>query len=166
MIIKKVYKFYAAHRNEELQDKCRNLHGHRYGITCFFEVERTGSITTLFGDFDSKVEPLLKSQYDHAMLINVNDPLYQTLLDHTKRTGETFRLKTFDVPTSLENLAHRIFSEITDQGFRLQKIEIRETDTSELTYTRQDWIDDNRHFAVMAAGSNDVVDVSPSTSQT
>lgn len=43
MIIQKDYKFYAAHRNEELQDKCRNLHGHRYGINCFFEVERTGA---------------------------------------------------------------------------------------------------------------------------
>ena len=38
MIIQKEYKFYAAHRNEELTDKCRNLHGHRYGVTCFFEV--------------------------------------------------------------------------------------------------------------------------------
>ncbi|MCO6458731.1 MAG: 6-carboxytetrahydropterin synthase, partial [Pirellulaceae bacterium] len=47
MLIRKEYKFYAAHRNEELSDKCRNLHGHRYGVTCFFEVERTGALTTL-----------------------------------------------------------------------------------------------------------------------
>lgn len=147
MIIQKVYKFYAAHRNEELQDKCRNLHGHRYGLTCFFEVERTGSITTLFGDFDAKIEPLIKSQYDHAMLINVHDPLFDTLLDHSKRTGEQFRLKKFEMPTSLENLAHRLFSEITDLGFRLAKIELRETDTSVLTYTREDWINDSRQFA-------------------
>ncbi len=57
MIIQKDYKFYAAHRNEELTDKCRNLHGHRYGIRCFFEVERTGSYSTLFADFDDKIEP-------------------------------------------------------------------------------------------------------------
>lgn len=50
MIIRKEYKFYAAHRNEELEDKCRNLHGHRYGLVCHFEVERDGSISTLFGD--------------------------------------------------------------------------------------------------------------------
>ena len=48
MMIQKEYRFYAAHRNEELHDKCRNLHGHRYGMTCFFEVERTGSYSTLF----------------------------------------------------------------------------------------------------------------------
>ena len=108
MIIQKDYKFYAAHRNEELQDKCRNLHGHRYGVRCFFEVERHGSISTLFGDFDSNVEPLLKREYDHAMLINVHDPLYETFLDHADRTGESLRLKVFDMPTSVENLAHTI----------------------------------------------------------
>ena len=150
MIIQKDYKFYAAHRNEELPDKCRNLHGHRYGLTCFFEVERNGSISTLFGDFDGKIEPLLKNEYDHGMLINVNDPLYETLIDHQRRTGECFRLKKFDGPTSIENLAFKLFAEITDLGFRLAKIELRETDTSVLSYTREDWVEDVRWFASQA----------------
>ena len=153
MIIQKDYKFYAAHRNEELQDKCSNLHGHRYGLKCFFEVERTGSISTLFGDFDAKVKPLLKNEYDHAMLINVHDPLYETLLDHTRRTGESFRLNEFDMPTSVENLAFKLFTEITDLGFQLAKIEVRETDTSVLLYTREDWIADSRRFAAMDRSS-------------
>jgi 6-pyruvoyltetrahydropterin/6-carboxytetrahydropterin synthase len=144
MLIAKDYKFYAAHRNEELRDKCRNLHGHRYGLRCYFDVERQGSISTLFGDFDAKVEPLLKERYDHAMLIHVNDPLYETLRGHMQRTGETLRLNEFDAPTSVENLAHKLFTEITELGFRLSKIEVRETDTSELVYTREDWIADNR----------------------
>ncbi len=147
MIIQKDYKFYAAHRNEELHDKCRNLHGHRYGIRCFFEVERNGSISTLFGDFDSVIEPFLKSEYDHATLINVNDSLYQTLVDHMDRTGDELRLKTFDRPTSVENLAHALFSEITELGFRLARIEVRETDTSVISYNREDWISDNRRFS-------------------
>ena len=82
MIIQKEYKFYAAHRNAELTDKCSNLHGHRYGITCFFEVQRTGALTTLFADFDDKIEPFLKREYDHGMLIHVADPLFETLVDH------------------------------------------------------------------------------------
>lgn len=53
MIIQRQYKFYAAHRNETLQDKCGNLHGHRCGVRCHFEVERDGEISTLLGDFDS-----------------------------------------------------------------------------------------------------------------
>ena len=147
MIIQKDYKFYAAHRNETLQDKCSNLHGHRYGIRCFFEVERKGDITTLFGDFDAKIEPWLKSEYDHGMLINVNDPLYATLVDHMERTGEELRLKTFDRPTSVENLSWLLFTEITELGFRLNRLEVRETDTSVVVYTREDWIADNRLFA-------------------
>jgi len=147
MMIEKQYKFYAAHRNETLQDKCSNLHGHRYGIRCCFEVERDGAISTLFGEFDDKLEPWLKSNYDHGMLINRNDPLYETLLDHCRRTGETLRLKVFDGPTSVENLAWMMFTEITEMGFHLNRIEIQETDTSTIHYTREDWVRDNRYFA-------------------
>lgn len=151
MIIQKQYKFYAAHRNEELNDKCRNLHGHRYGLTCFFEVERTGALTTLFADFDAVIEPFLKKEYDHGMMIHVSDPLYQSLLDHTKRTGEELRLKLFARPTTVENLAHQLFTEITEMGFRLNRLEVRETDTSVVSYTREDWVNDNRYFAREAA---------------
>jgi 6-pyruvoyltetrahydropterin/6-carboxytetrahydropterin synthase len=147
VIIQKQYKFYAAHRNETLQDKCRNLHGHRYGLRCHFEVERDGEISTLFGDFDSEIEPWLKENYDHGMLINIDDPLYETLLNHMHRTGEKLRLKVINGPTSVENLCHVLFSEITQMGFRLALLEVQETDTSIISYTREDWISDNRHFA-------------------
>lgn len=144
MIIQKEYRFYAAHRNEQLEDKCHNLHGHRYGLVCRFEVDRTGALTTLFGDFDAKIEPFLKSNYDHSMLININDALYDTLVDHMKRTGEDFRLAKFEAPTTVENLAYKLFTEITEMGFRLQQLEVRETDSSVVIYTREDWIADNR----------------------
>lgn len=147
MIIQKQYKFYAAHRNETLQDKCRNLHGHRYGLKCFFEVERDGDISTLFGDFDAQIEPWLKQQYDHAMLIHLNDTLFESLQQHMRRTGETLRLKVMERPTSVENLCHLMFSEITLMGFRLARLEVQETDTSTVSYTREDWIRDNRIFS-------------------
>ena len=146
MIIRKEYKFYAAHRNETLQDKCANIHGHRYGLLIHFEVERDGDISTLFGDFDAKIEPYLKENFDHGMLINQHDPLYRTLMDHCSRTGEQFRLKVFDGATSVENLAWIMFSEITAMGFRLDRLEVQETDTSNLIYTREDWVRDNRVF--------------------
>ena len=149
MVSQKGDKFYAAHRNEQLDDKCRNLHGHRYGIHCYFEVERTGALTTLFGDFDGKIEPFLKEKYDHGMLIHVGDPLYATLCDHLERTGDSLKLKRFDMPTTVENLAHRLFTEITEMGFRLQRIEVRETDSSVVVYTREDWVADNRRFALL-----------------
>lgn len=153
MLIHKEYKFYAAHRNEELTDKCRNLHGHRYGVRCVFQVERTGSYTTLFEDFDRRIEPFLKAEYDHAMLIHVHDPLYETLCEHTRRTGETLKLKRFDRPTSVENLCYQLFGEITRMGFRLERLEVRETDTSVVEYDRDDWLADRR--ADVAARANE-----------
>ncbi len=156
LIIQKEYKFYAAHRNEELEDKCCNLHGHRYGLRCHFEVERHGALTTLFGDFDAKIEPHLKQNYDHGMLINVNDPLYATLKEHCKTHGENFRFKEFNAPTTVENLAFTLFSEITEMGFRLAQLEVRETDSSVITYTREDWIQDNRDQSRLSSqASND-----------
>jgi 6-pyruvoyltetrahydropterin/6-carboxytetrahydropterin synthase len=154
MIIQKDYKFYAAHRNEELEDKCRNLHGHRYGVTCFFEVERTGALTTLFADFDNKIEPFLRQEYDHGMMIHEKDPLYKTLIDHMQRTGETLKLKRFSRPTTVENLAHELFTEITEMGFRLNRLEVRETDTSVISYTREDWVFDNRYFVNRMTSEN------------
>ena len=79
------------------------------------------------------------------MLIHVADPLYETLLGHTERTGETLKLKLFDAPTSVENLAYQLFTEITDLGLRLNGIEVRETDTSVVSYSREDWVEDSRH---------------------
>ena len=153
MIIQKEYKFYAAHRNAELTDKCSNLHGHRYGITCHFEVQRTGALTTLFADFDDQIEPFLKREYDHGMLIHTGDSLFATLIDHMRRTGESLKLKEFSGPTTVENLAHQLFTEITEMGFCLTKIEVRETDTSVITYSREDWVEDNRVFARDRAAS-------------
>ena len=78
------------------------------------------------------------------MLINVEDTLYETLVEHMNRTGENLRLRKFNEPTTVENLAFHLFSEITEMGFRLEKIEVRETDSSVVSYTREDWIIDNR----------------------
>ena len=147
MIIQKQYRFYAAHRNEELQDKCSNIHGHRYGLTCFFDVERTGNLTTLFSDFDARIDPLLKNEYDHAMLIHRHDPLFETLKMHAERTGEHFRLKVLEFPTSVENVSYVLFTAIVELGFQLNRIELRETDTSVVEYTREDWVADNRRFS-------------------
>ena len=151
MIIQKQYKFYAAHRNEELEDKCHNLHGHRYGITCHFEVERTGELTTLFEEFDREIEPFLKRDYDHSMLIHTGDPLFDTLVGHMRRTGDTLKLTRFSRPTTVENLAHKLFTEITEMGFRLSRLDVRETDTSVVSYTRDDWARDNEGFAARAS---------------
>ena len=69
-------------------------------------------------------------EYDHAMLINIHDGLYEALCDYRERTGDSLKLKRFEAPTSVENLAHQLFSEISAMGFNLDRLEVQETDTS------------------------------------
>ena len=150
MIIRKSYKFYAAHRNAQLDDKCRNLHGHRYGIFVSFRVERSGSYTTLFNDFDSKIEPFLKQNYDHAMLVDRNDSLMPYLRMYEQDTGDKLRLNLFDYPTTVENIAYKLFNEFTEMGFAVEEINVKETDSSEFLYTREDWIADQRRITELS----------------
>ena len=154
MIIQKDYKFYAAHRNEQLADKCRNLHGHRYGLRVFFEVQRNGSYSTLFSRFDELIEPFLKRHYDHAMMIHRDDPLLPFLRDYMQQSGDQLKLNVFSAPTTVENLAYKLFCEISEFGFIIEKIEVRETDTSVVSYTRQDWQADCRNARRLSENPN------------
>ena len=53
----------------------------------------------------------------------------------------------------MQQSAWMLITEITEMGFRLSHVEVRETDTSVISYTREDWIRDNRYFAsVMIPG--------------
>ncbi len=81
------------------------------------------------------------------MLINMNDPLYETMQQHMLRTGEALRLKVMNGLTSVENVPHLLFTEIIQTGFTLARSDVHETDASVISYTREDWIADNRHFA-------------------
>ena len=146
MLISKEFKFYAAHRNEEIGGKCANLHGHRYGIICKFEVRRVSSISTLFSEFDDRVGRLIAEQYDHGMLIHRGDTLFTTLSQHEREFGETLKMKVLEGPTSVENLAYTLFSEISALGFRLLKLEVKETDTSTVEYSLEDWKRDRSRF--------------------
>lgn len=60
------------------------------------------------------------------------------------------RFNKFDVPTTVENLAYKLFCEFTEFGFRIERVEVRETDTSVISYTREDWIADSRRAATLA----------------
>jgi len=141
MNIRKEYKFYYAHRNQELTGtRCSRIHGHDCHLFLYFDVKRNGAISTLFNDFDIKIEPFLKKEFDHSILIDVNDRLYDTLREHERNTGEDLGLNVIPFPTSVENtcfyLAYRI---ISDFGFDLNRIEYQETRSSIVTYTRNDY---------------------------
>jgi len=134
MQLTRKYHFYAGHRNQELCDKCRNIHGHRYGVRVTFDLEQIGCITVLFAELDALVKPII-DEYDHGMLIDINDPLFKALRDF----DPTLKFKVFDGPTSVENLVKKLYNEIRDRtGLNVYAVEVDETDSSTLRYTTDD----------------------------
>lgn len=134
MLLTRKYHFYAAHRNQELCDKCRNIHGHQYETRITFDLIQKGSITTLFADLDKLVAPII-AEYDHGMLIDENDPLYLHLL----KFPEVLKFKVFSGPTSVENLVKKLYNEIRERtGLNVYAVEVDETKSSTLRYTTDD----------------------------
>ncbi len=75
--------------------------------------------------------------------------------------NEHLKLKVLDGPTSVENLAYTLFSEISAIGFRLLKLEVKETDTSALEYSLNDWKTDRAKFAWRCDAEESVDQYSP-----
>jgi 6-pyruvoyltetrahydropterin/6-carboxytetrahydropterin synthase len=143
MRIKKEYHFHCAHRNEQLADKCNNLHGHTYHVSLIFNVHRNGSVTTLFADFDKKVLPLIAA-FDHATLIHQSDPMCGVLHD--------FRQKLYVLlfPSSAENMCYEIWRmlEITAPELDLVEIQLKETTSSTVIYDKNDYLSDVDYFNI------------------
>lgn len=129
MIIEKKYYFYAGHRNKQAGEKCGRLHGHTYGVKCYFDFDKiTNGITVLFSDIDKQAEPIIK-EYDHYLLLHDKDSLCDVLRLH----NEPFKELPFE--TSAENMAIWLFTRIKNEtNLPICKIELAETKTSTVIY--------------------------------
>ena len=134
MIISKKYHFYAGHRNENLKDKCSNLHGHTYYIIMDFDLDynKDTGITILFSDIDLIVEPIIK-QLDHSLLINKKDPLLKYLHLFMSEENTDLKLSVLNNLTSAENLAEYIFK-LVEKNLPIKKLTLQETTTSSVIY--------------------------------
>jgi 6-pyruvoyltetrahydropterin/6-carboxytetrahydropterin synthase len=128
MTITKHFKFYAAHRNEEIGGKCASIHGHRYGVVVTVSEPRNGSVTMLFDDIEKRVK-LLLDRLDHSLLLHVDDPARDSLLS----SGACYRVYEVPFPTSAENMAEHILSELRATGLNVVELALQETDTSIVT---------------------------------
>lgn len=128
MTITKHFKFYAAHRNEEIGGKCATIHGHRYGVAVTVAEARNGSVTMLFEDIEKRVKPLLEL-LDHSLLLHTADPAREALL----ASGACCRVYEVPFPTSAENMAEHILAELLAAGLNVVELSLQETDTSIVT---------------------------------
>lgn len=126
MILTRTFKFYAAHRNEHLSDKCSNIHGHRYGVEVELRPTRTdeAGVSILFGDVEKLLSPTFQ-RFDHALLIHCNDPAKERLLE-SQACGKVVIL---DKPTSAENLCRELLARCVKACPHVNAVTLRETDS-------------------------------------
>lgn len=132
--VTKSFRFYAAHRNEEAGGKCRNLHGHRYGLSVTVAAPRNGSITIHFDDLEAIVEKEIIREVDHSIMLDANDPCAAALAA-SGACGKVFWLWR---PTSVENLAEEFMWSLRASGLNVTALTLQETDTSSVTVTPDD----------------------------
>lgn len=134
--IVKEYHFFAAHRNENLKDKCKNMHGHTYLIKVgldFSEDQFDDKVGVFlnFNEIDIVMEPLVK-EFDHATFISEEDT---RLIECAKQFPDIFgKVVSMPKATSVENLAKIMGMRIqhTNLAKYLSWISIKETTTSEV----------------------------------
>lgn len=134
MKVTKKYHFYAGHRNENLDDKCFNLHGHTYYVEVSFDFtysKKTG-ITMLFSDIDKVVDPII-NKLDHSLLIHEKDPLLKYLHLFVKEQKTSLKVTIFNKVTSAENLAEYIYLEI-ENLLPITQVKLQETTSSIVVY--------------------------------
>lgn len=85
---------------------------------------------------------MLKQEFDHRMLIDKGDPLYTALQQYEKDSGEDLGLVVLPFPTSVENLCYFLFRKIYTHFSNLERLEIQETRSSTVIYTKEDFARD------------------------
>jgi 6-pyruvoyltetrahydropterin/6-carboxytetrahydropterin synthase len=142
--ITRKYHFYAAHRNELLNDKCFNLHGHTYRVEVVLEFpseenvavfEDDPGVAMLFSEIDEKIGSIFLF-LDHSTMLHVNDPLYEWLAEFNKKNSRAMKVIPFEFPTSCENLAQFLFESI-ENNLPIIALKLSETDSSTVTYKRK-----------------------------
>jgi 6-pyruvoyltetrahydropterin/6-carboxytetrahydropterin synthase len=106
MKVGKTFTFDAAHRLQNHDGKCKNLHGHTYQVEAIVEAPgltergpQQGMVID-FGELSGWWKPL-EAILDHTVLLEETDPLVEALVGLT-------RVTTFDWPPTAENLAIHI----------------------------------------------------------
>lgn len=131
--LKSNHHFYAAHRNNLLDDKCKFLHGHTYMVEIGFRFNTVNEkgVTMLFKEVDLVVDKKIK-EYDHATLVDTNDrDLMNVILNNPEIFG---KFKVVDGPTSLENLAKQIYVDMIRMALPVEYVELKETLTKGIKY--------------------------------
>jgi len=140
--VTKEFSFSAAHRLLNHKGSCKNLHGHNYKVFVTLSKNAVDCVSGMVIDFKEMKEHvgyIIDKYYDHALILNTEDPIIALV------NAGTIKTKIFIIkgePTA-EIMAHSIYTEITiilnalDNilPIMVDKVVIYETETSHAEYT-------------------------------
>lgn len=136
MDVAKKFTWEAAHRLENDQGKCGNLHGHSYTMWVRLDGETNSDGMVLdFREIKKIVSPIM-SKLDHALMICESD---EELFEFVKESG--LKHYTFANPTTSENLAEYFGNLISERlpqsldNIDSCTVKVQETETCFAVYT-------------------------------
>ena len=121
--------FDAAHFLTNYDGKCENLHGHRWRVIAWIEVDELQAggqekdMVVDFGDFKRALRSLTE-ELDHMFIVEEGSLAPATM---AALESETFRLFVVPWRTTSENFARHFFDRLAGMGFPVAKVEVDET---------------------------------------
>ena len=121
--------FDAAHFLSDYDGKCENLHGHRWRVIAWIEVDELQTsgqekdMVVDFGDFKRALRSLV-AQFDHMFIVEEGSLAPETI---AALESETFKLLVVPWRTTSENFARHFFDELFEMGFPVTRVEVDET---------------------------------------
>ena len=121
--------FDSAHFLTDYDGKCENLHGHRWRVVAYIEVEElqdSGTMKDMVVDFTvfKRDVRALALELDHTFIVEEGSLAPETV---AALEGESFRLYFVPFRTTSENLAKYFFERLADMGYPVSQIEMYET---------------------------------------
>jgi len=134
--IKSESHFDSAHFLTDFHGKCENLHGHRWRVVAYLEVDELGTIGTErsmvleFGAF-KKTLRAITAELDHTFLVEEGSLAPATI---AALEGEGFTLTILPFRTTAENLARYLFCRLEAEGMPVVQVDCYETPLNCATY--------------------------------
>ena len=131
-------EFDAAHFLTDYHGKCENLHGHRWRVVVYLEVETLQSEGTMkgmvldFGDFKREVRALAET-LDHTFIVEEGSLKPQTL---ACLEDEGFTQSIVPFRSTAENLAHWFSDRLVERGLPVSQVDVYETPSNCAIYRR------------------------------
>lgn len=135
--IEKRFRVPVGHRLSKHSGRCINYHGHNLVILVGLKSPQLNDNDMVmdFADLKKMINGFI-DKWDHAMILNENDPLLESYTNFSKR----FRVMTYPFDPTAEKLTQVLFEEVdralTNSTINVEYVTIYENDGSKATYCR------------------------------